>query len=205
MRAAPIGVLYGDDPDRLISVAVQQSRVTHHDPRCAAGAVAIAGAAALAARGGPIDPGRWLAQLSVWVSPIDREFGQVVEGLARWVGLEPQHAAAEVAAAGLDPAQAGPCRGVSAHVVPSVVWALYSFLSSPDSFWDAVCTAIAVGGDTDTLAAMAGALAGARLGAGALPGALLARLNDRGAWDSSALAELVQAAAIAGSCEAITR
>jgi len=108
------------------------------------------------------------------------------------VALGPDRAAAALEAAGLDPADTAAWRGVSAHVVPSVVWALYSFLSSPDSYWDAVCTAICVGGDTDTMGAMAGALAGARLGAGALPGALVERLNDRGSWDGRALGELAQ-------------
>ena len=34
---------------------------------------------------------------------------------------------------------------------------------------------------------MAGAIAGARLGVAALPGALIARLTDRGEWDGAAL------------------
>ncbi len=39
----------------------------------------------------------------------------------------------------------------------------------PDSFREAVSFAIRVGGDTDTIASMAGALAGARVGESALP------------------------------------
>ena len=49
-------------------------------------------------------------------------------------------------------------------VIPSLVWSLYAFLHAPDDYWTAVCTAIAAGGDTDTMAAITGAIAGARLG-----------------------------------------
>jgi ADP-ribosylglycohydrolase len=44
-----------------------------------------------------------------------------------------------------------------------VLWSLYSFLRSPEDYWETVCTAIAVGGDVDTTAAMAGAVSGAYL------------------------------------------
>ncbi|MGH7517421.1 MAG: ADP-ribosylglycohydrolase family protein [Gemmatimonadales bacterium] len=192
MRAAPIGLLFHDDIPTLIRVAVGQSRVTHQDSRCAAGAVAMAGAAALAARDGPIDAPACLAELASWVRPVDEQIGQAIELVRGWVALEPGEVAAELRAARLDREYMEPWRGVSACVVPSVVWALYSFLRSPDSYWDTVCTAIEIGGDTDTLGAMAGALAGARLGAGALPGPLVERLNDRGVWRGPALAELAR-------------
>jgi ADP-ribosylglycohydrolase len=190
MRAAPIGLLFHHDVGMLVRVAVEQSRVTHRDSRCAGGAVAIAGATALAARGGRIDAAGWLRELAGWVRRVDEQVGGAVELVGAWLDLEPCRAAAELRASRLDPDYAGPWRGISAYVVPSVAWSLYSFLRSPDSYWDAVCTAIEIGGDTDTLGAMAGALAGARLGAGALPAALIGRLNDRGEWQGPALAEL---------------
>lgn len=56
--------------------------------------------------------------------------------------------------------------------------AVMCFATSPDSYEAAVSRAIAMGNDTDTLAAMAGALSGAYLGAGALPPSLLSKLED---------------------------
>ena len=44
MRAGPIGLLFFDDPDGLVRAAVDQGRITHQDPRCSAGGVAVAGA-----------------------------------------------------------------------------------------------------------------------------------------------------------------
>jgi poly(ADP-ribose) glycohydrolase ARH3 len=59
-----------------------------------------------------------------------------------------------------------------------VTTALLCFAHNPDDYAGAVSRAIAMGNDTDTLAAMAGALSGARLGAAALPGGQLGKLED---------------------------
>ena len=48
MRAGPAGLLFGGDAERWRRCVREQSRVTHQDPRSAAGAMAIAGAVALA-------------------------------------------------------------------------------------------------------------------------------------------------------------
>jgi ADP-ribosylglycohydrolase len=47
--------------------------------------------------------------------------------------------------------------------------ALYCFLRHPESFARVIHEAIFLGGDTDTIACMAGALSGACLGAFAIP------------------------------------
>ncbi len=57
--------------------------------------------------------------------------------------------------------------GIAAHA--SVPTALACFLASSASFSDSVKAAISLGGDTDTIAAMTGALAGARNGLTAIP------------------------------------
>jgi ADP-ribosylglycohydrolase len=91
-------------------------------------------------------------------------------------------------------------QGISAFVTPSLLWSLYAFLRSPDDYWETICTAIGVGGDTDTMAAIAGAISGARSGVEGLPPDLVAQVNDRGEWGSEALAGLARScAAIAAS------
>ena len=52
------------------------------------------------------------------------------------------------------------------------------------------CTAIAVGGDMDTTAAMGGAISGAYLGLEAIPSNLAYHLTDHGTWGFSELVEL---------------
>jgi poly(ADP-ribose) glycohydrolase ARH3 len=50
---------------------------------------------------------------------------------------------------------------------------------TPDSYEQAIGNAILLGGDTDTIAAMAGAICGAFLGRAAIPARLLSKLEDR--------------------------
>lgn len=192
MRVAPLGVLFATDVAMLRSAAAAQSWVTHQDPRCAGASVAVAGAAALAMRSGPIDRAAFLAELADLAAPESAEVAALIRDLAGWSHLTPIAAAAHIRAVRLDPAHAVSWRGISAFVLPSVAWSLYAFLHSPDDYWATVCTAIAVGGDTDSMAAMAGGIAGARAGAGALPPVLLARLNDRGDWGATELGALAR-------------
>jgi ADP-ribosylglycohydrolase len=191
MRAGPLGLLFADR-SAMVTAAVEQSLVTHLDPRCAAGAVAVAAAVALASDGRPLDRSEFLASVAELAAAQDGSVGAAIRGLAAWAHLPPDQAARWLHAEGMDPAYADEWRGISAFVIPSVVWSLYAFLRDPDDYWTAVCTAIAAGGDTDTMAAIAGAIAGARLGPSALPAALVERLNDRGEWRAGRLAELAE-------------
>jgi ADP-ribosylglycohydrolase len=189
MRAGPLGILL---PDRsaMMRAAREQSRITHLDPRCAAGAITIAAAAALAARREPIDPAAFLSDIAGCVEGDDTSVAEAIRGLADWVALEPPAAARHVHDAGLDPAHMDRWQGISAFVTPSVLWSLYAFLHSPDDYWETICVAIGVGGDTDTMAAMAGAISGARLGVRSLPQDLIGQLTDQGDWGADKLAEL---------------
>jgi ADP-ribosylglycohydrolase len=189
MRAGPLGILLPDRPG-MIRAAREQSRITHLDPRCAAGAVAIARAVALAARREPIDPAAFLSDVAGCAEGDDASVAGAIRGLEHWVSLDPVAAARYVHDAGLDPAHMDWWQGISAFVTPSVLWSLYAFLRSPDDYWETICVAIGVGGDTDTMAAMAGAISGARLGVGSLPQELLGRLNDQGDWRADDLTEL---------------
>jgi poly(ADP-ribose) glycohydrolase ARH3 len=193
MRAGPLGLLFPGSPDDMLRASREQSRITHLDPRCAAGAVAVAGAVALAAEPGSIDRGEFLERLATWVATEDASVADAIRGLAQWGDLLPAAAARHVHRIGLDPAHAQQWMGISAFVTPSVVWSLYAFLRSPDDYWATVCTAIRVGGDTDTMAAIAGAVSGGRLGVAALPVPLVDVLNDRGTWRAQDLAEVARA------------
>ena len=81
-------------------------------------------------------------------------------------------------------------RGISPFVTTSVLWSLYSFLRSPEDYWETVRTAIVVGGDVDTTAAMAGAISGAYLGLDAIPERWARRVTDWGTWGYDELVEL---------------
>jgi ADP-ribosylglycohydrolase len=189
MRAGPVGLVCWNDRDALVRIAVDQGRITHQDPRCSGGAIAIAASVAIALRGGAIDPAAFAGEVADAVEPIAPAVAAPLRRLPEWVRLEPAEAVRHIAGIGADFADGW--QGISPFVTPSVVWSIYAFLHSPDSFMTTMQTAIAVGGDVDTTAAMAGAIAGARVGLAALPGELVAALNDQGTWRAAELIELV--------------
>lgn len=193
MRAGPVGLLFSE-PGAVCRAAREQSRITHLDPRCAAGAVAVARAVSIAASDVALEPASFLADVAQWAEEDDAAVAGAIRELVCWVSLDPESAARQVNQLGLDPAHPT-WQGISAFVTPSVLWSLYAFLRSPDDYWETVCTAIAVGGDTDTMGAMAGAMSGARLGVTALPQDLLAHLNDRGEWKAPDLLDLARSCA----------
>jgi ADP-ribosylglycohydrolase len=150
---------------------------------------------ALAAARLPLDPPGFLNSVANCAEAEEASVGDAIRDLAGWVTLAPAQAARHVHESGLDPAHMDRWQGISAFVTPSLLWSLYAFLRSPDDYWETICTAIGVGGDTDTMAAITGAISGARLGVAALPAGLLGRLNDRGEWGAEALTELAHSCA----------
>jgi ADP-ribosylglycohydrolase len=192
MRAGPVGLICYDDSPSLLRIAHDQGRITHTDPRCSAGAAAIAGAVNLALRWPEIDPEAFLLKLAEWAGVFDEAFAGHLKQLIAWIGLGPDEAAARVALTGTDGKSSGGWQGISPFVVASVLWSLYSFLRSPDDYWVTVCTAIAVGGDVDSTAAMAGAISGARVGLEGVPQDLAEQLTDQGEWEYEQLVALAE-------------
>src|SRR5262249_10392980 len=131
--------------DELRRIVVEQSSVTHRDPRCAAGALAIAGAAAIASTRSSFAPGQLLDTLADLVEPIESSMAEALASLGPWLALEP--AMAVVRIQGLDRASL-PRDGIglTPFVTTTVAWSLYAFLRSPDDYLESVCTAIAAGG-----------------------------------------------------------
>lgn len=168
MRTAPLGLAFLDHPDRLPAAVADVSRITHHDARSVAGGVAVAKVAQLFASDPHIDPAALCAAVGEAVREISPPF-------AEWVGRVPsllnepaETAVATIARAGV-PAPEFDAPIITPFVVPSVLAALWCLLRHPESWSAAVTTAIRLGGDVDTLGAIVGALAGVRLGVGAIP------------------------------------
>ena len=174
---------------RCVAWRVEQSRITHQDPRCAAGSLVVAGAVALTPSGESLRPEEFLERLAEWAEPEDQSVADAVRGVEPWLDLTPVEAARAPSPIGLDPLR-GIAGAGSRRSWPIVAWSLYAFLRSPDDYWTVVCTAIGAGGDTDTMAAIAGAMAGARGGLALLPGPLLGFLNDQGTWRAAELTSL---------------
>lgn len=194
MRAAPIGLLFYDDLDSVAQAAREQGFITHRDTRSSAGAIAIAGAVALALGEGPVERLDFLGRLSELTVRVHAPFADALISLSGWVTLPPEHAVAHIARVGLERELDEGWGEITPFVMPSVLWSLYSFLRSSEDYRQTIRTAIAVGGDVDTTAAMAGAISGAHLGIAAIPRRLAGRITDQGSWGFPELNDL------AGKC-----
>jgi len=167
MRMAPVGVFYYDDPRHLREVAEKSGQITHAHPLGKEGGVLQAYAVGLAAA----------ADAAVGLQ--DRDF---LRALADFTEHEAYgnklNLMAELLGTGSrDQVVGGLGHGVEA--LQSVPTAIFSFLSHMQSYEEAVTYAVSLGGDTDTIAAMTGAISGAYLGEEAIPVAWRQRLENR--------------------------
>jgi ADP-ribosylglycohydrolase len=97
MRAAPVGLMCYHSDDELVRIACEQGRITHRDPRCDAGSVAIAGGVALALTLDSLDPRIFAGRLASWVRPCDEVMASGIEALPDWIALAPERAEQEIA------------------------------------------------------------------------------------------------------------
>ncbi|MBX2799927.1 MAG: ADP-ribosylglycohydrolase family protein [Myxococcales bacterium] len=156
MRTALLGVCVEDRA--ALDVLVRGcTRITHTDPRAEEGARLVAHAAHGLARGR--DPHTVLDDALGWIE--GDGLRTAMQEVSRRLGQGP-------------PAPDQPVSGFIDHTVPA---ALHCALGASD-LRTAVTAAIRLGGDTDTVAAIAGAVAGARFGAASLPAEWVAGLAE---------------------------
>jgi poly(ADP-ribose) glycohydrolase ARH3 len=159
MRVAPVGLLFRDDRRRLWEEARASALPTHLHPLGIEGAQLLALAVALCSRMERFDRTAFFAEL---VSACESgPYRAQIEAAARVQTLE------ELARLG---------NGIEA--LYSVPTAIAGFALTPESYVATISNAIFLGGDTDTIAAMAGALSGAYLGAERLPTRLVGLLES---------------------------
>jgi poly(ADP-ribose) glycohydrolase ARH3 len=157
MRVSPAALFAAPDLDAVAAVAAGSARITHAHPLGVEGAEHQAVAVALALASDP---------------EIPLDTAAFIETLLKRVRSEEFHTAlrtvAELIPSG-DRDEAVHRLGHGVSVVQAVPVAIWCFLRNPESFVDTALCAITVGGDTDTIASMACAIYGARLGESAIP------------------------------------
>jgi len=167
MRIAPIGVFYHNNPALLREVAYKSSQITHAHQLGKEGAALQAYAIALVTSLEPglaFDKGDFLAKLLSYVpEAVYQEKLNRVEALLNRPDRD--RVITEL--------------GNGIEAFNSVPTAIYCFLSQPHSFAQAILYAISLGGDTDTIGAMTGAISGAYLGFGSIPSRWKAKLENR--------------------------
>jgi len=198
MRAAPVGLLHWNTrPKRiknLVEDAEAQGIITHANPVCTAGAVALATAVKQALSPAPPNTLRWWKDLAEGVSCVDHNAYDDVPMdeliLSLWKRREAKPEDIRTWLMDITPDFGTKWRGISSWVVSSVLWSLYAFLRTPDDFWMTIQTAIWPGGDVDSTAAMAGAISGAYNGLGAIPEDVARQVNDDGSQGYEELCEM---------------
>ncbi|WP_138004633.1 ADP-ribosylglycohydrolase family protein [Halalkalirubrum salinum] len=145
MRCAPHGIAFAADFDTLVQVSKQSSAITHYDPRCTYGCVILNCTIAGYLRGvdKPLE------------TAIDRVRGEAPDELITALQKVPDT---------IDDKQLK----TTGYAVHTIQTALYDAITA-ETAEDAIITAVNRGGDTDTVGAVTGALAGARFGSDALP------------------------------------
>lgn len=157
MRAAIIGLVVDDAAERR-AISDALASVTHTHPLA-------------------VEAARYVAELAHALATQDRPVRALIAEAAG-VLTEPRLVEAVRHATEADASTAaGAALGTTGFAVHSVAACTWALCHAADPL-DGIQRVIAVGGDTDTHAAIVGAWAGARWGAASLPEALLTRLQD---------------------------
>ena len=149
MRCVPVALRYHNDPDRLIRVSTQQAAITHSDERCTWGAAVVN----LAVR-------ELLHGNIYFVDEVLHRMGDRAPRVLR----DAIHRVPRESEADLPIVRAGEA-GYVVHCIEIAFW----FVHHDRSLEESLIYLAQAGGDTDTNAAVAGALLGARHGEVALP------------------------------------
>lgn len=191
MRSALIGAVFAADPARRRAYVRASTRLTHTDPRAEIGALAIAEAAALAVGPAAPAPEAVLAHLAD-LSDEPEWQGLLATLREAWTERAPVAGLAD---------RLGLARGVTGYVYHTVPIALYAWLAHAGDYAATIAAVLALGGDTDTVAAIAGALAGATVGSEGIPAAWITGLKDwpRGVPVLRAIAARLEAGSAAGA------
>lgn len=167
MRVAPVSIFYHDDLGQMRFVAYGQSQITHAHELGKEGAALQAYAVALGMNADPsleLEPSAFLRKLKDFTrSDTYRRKLEAAEKLLN--EMDRLRVVRELG------------NGVEAY--NSVPTAIYSFLHNHQSFEKALLYAVSLGGDTDTIGAMTGAICGAYRGAEDIPSRWKNRLERK--------------------------
>jgi ADP-ribosyl-[dinitrogen reductase] hydrolase len=148
MRCAPIAVAYKDDFNSLFKASVDSSRITHADPRCTYGCALL---------------NRVIAGLLKGNEGLDEAIEECREGADGEPGADELFDAVE------DVSDLKPDEVSGTGYVVDTLQASLHYALTAESFEEAVVNAVNGGGDTDTIGAVTGAVAGARFGESEIP------------------------------------
>ncbi len=164
VRVAPIGFLYQHDPERLRAVAHATGIATHAHPITDASAVAAAYLVKLALDG--IPPNDYVVRTLEFVGEECTELRDTLTKIGHVVEWQDEFAAMNYIGSGWNADEA-------------VAMAVYCAIRHSSDFSAALCRAVNIPGDSDSVGCVAGGLVAARLGLESIPADWIARLEQR--------------------------
>jgi ADP-ribosylglycohydrolase len=170
MRVALLGVCYGADVPRMRALVRAATRITHTDPKAEHGALAIALAAHMASAGKDIAPADYARRLRELLGDDVRELLALVDEVA--LSVAKKESPADYAA------RTGSAKGVTGYMFHTIPAALHVWLSHQGDYRQGVTAMVRLGGDSDTTAAIVGAIIGARVGKDGIPAEWLRDLRE---------------------------
>lgn len=190
MKIFPMGLLYPGDPGRAIEAAVTVSLPTHNTHLAISGACAIAAAVSVAAGSGTLEEvleaSRYGAEKGALLG---RKHGLTVAGpsVEKRIPLAVQLAqeAPDLPAA---MESLSDLIGTGIHAAEAVPAAIGLLAATKGDPVEGIVAGVNIGNDTDTIATMVGAVAGAIKGSAALPSEWLPFLNRQNELDLADLA-----------------
>ena len=172
MRSAMIGAYFHDDAKLMEKAVGISTRISHTDPKAETGALAVARLAAVAVENGagkspdigqtaamlkglPLADNEWIERIGKLEKAFDEKLS--VLQFADSLGL---------------------AKGVTGYIYDTVPVVIYAWLRHYGDYAATIKSVIECGGDTDTIGAIAGALAGAVTGQGGIPRKWIEGISD---------------------------
>jgi poly(ADP-ribose) glycohydrolase ARH3 len=180
MRVAPIGLLYCTNSKGLKTAAIQSSEITHSHPAASAGAVVIASAIAYLIDKTPETGFSVEEFFNVIISSISNsqneiweEFTEILNKMKSNLNLPIESGLIKFSQAGVkSPYFIEEYLGqafVHPYTISTVVCSIFIFLKTLSSFKDCILELATAGGDSDTVGAIGGSLAGVYFGLHKIP------------------------------------
>jgi ADP-ribosylglycohydrolase len=189
MRAAPVGLYFAADVDALVRISAAQSSLTHRHPTGIASSVAAAAPVAYALREKTLDG--MIAFTRACVEKLDKtlllEVG-CAEELADEIGTREMLAALDATEAALDKETDDVCSLLGGAWIgeQAVATALWCVLKARGDFRESVIRGANSSGDSDSIACIAGSIAGALVGLQGVPADWVAKVEKSAMLDDLA-------------------
>ena len=169
MRSSIIGVCYGDNPPKLLSLVKASTIITHNNPKAELGAIAVAVAAYLASRQSLVTPQNYYQTLQKFIvnpaTELPRSETVVFLKIMEKACMSAEKQESGVAFA----AKLANNDGISSYMYDTVSTVIQVWLRNQDSYSEGIREIIYLGGDTDTTAAILGGIIGASVGITGIP------------------------------------